>query len=333
MLQAAGLTTEEERVYRHLVSVESAPAADVAARTGLAAADTERLLAGLERRGLVSRADGDADADVFAANPPDVALLPRLQRQERELEQARSVLTELLETYRGTRRRHDAGQLIELVTGTAALRHYVWQLQAGARSEMMWFCKAQYVAMPSSDNDAEFDALARGVRYRVVYERDYFEDPGSVDSLVAGVRAGEHARSVPALPLRMAVADREVAVCPLVPGGPSGSPQEPTAAVVRASSLLDALIALFESYWETAVPLRVTHDGALTGTEGETESLSATDRQLLSLLVAGVADKAIATQLQISRRTVQRRVQHLMDLTGAATRMQLAWQAARRGLV
>ncbi|WP_374099643.1 helix-turn-helix domain-containing protein [Streptomyces sp. I4(2020)] len=57
----------------------------------------------------------------------------------------------------------------------------------------------------------------------------------------------------------------------------------------------------------------------------------ATDRRLLALLVAGVADKAVATRMGLSRRTVQRRIQRLMELAGATTRMQLAWQAARRG--
>ncbi|MEO3754034.1 helix-turn-helix domain-containing protein [Streptomyces sp. B6B3] len=335
MLAAAGLTPDEEAVYRYLVSVESASAADVAARTGLGPERAETVLLGLERQGLLGRSG--RDPVTFAASPPDVSLLPRLQRHAHALDQARAATGELLEAYRATRRRHDPGQLIELVTGADSLRRYLEQLQGGARHEMMWFCRAHYVAMPSSDNDAEFAALERGVRYRVVYERAYFEDPGSVDSLVAGVRSGEQARSVPALPLRMAIADREVAVCPLVPGGPGGSPEEPTAAVVRSGSLLDALIALFERYWDDAVPLRVSPSGALTGTEGVPrageERLSPTDRQLLSLLVAGVADKAIASQLQLSRRTVQRRVQHMMEVTGAATRMQLAWQAARRGLV
>ncbi|MFD7283573.1 LuxR C-terminal-related transcriptional regulator [Streptomyces sp. NPDC059862] len=73
-----------------------------------------------------------------------------------------------------------------------------------------------------------------------------------------------------------------------MPVGPQGSPDQPTTALVRDSSLLDAL-------------------------------------------VAGVADKAIASQMGLRRRTVQRRIQSLMTRAGAGTRMQLAWQAARRG--
>jgi DNA-binding CsgD family transcriptional regulator len=168
------------------------------------------------------------------------------------------------------------------------------------------------------------------VRYRVLYEKAFFDDEGAVDNVVAGVRAGEVARAVPHLPLRLAIADRSVAVFPLVAGGPHGSPEEPTTALVRDSNLLAALIALFERYWEDAVPLRVDGSDALSGTDGAgpAEALSPTDRKLLSLLVAGVADKAIASQMGLSRRTVQRRIQAMMERAGAETRMQLAWHAA-----
>ncbi|SCD78968.1 hypothetical protein GA0115245_116164 [Streptomyces sp. di188] len=144
------------------------------------------------------------------------------------------------------------------------------------------------------------------------------------------MKAGELARAVPHLPLRPAVADRAVAICPLVPDGPDGSPEEPTSGLIRDSNLLAALV---ERYWEDAVPLDVDDTGAVAGTDaaGPPDPLGATDRRLLALLVAGVADKAVATRRGFSRRTVQRRIQRLMELAGATTRMQLAWQAVRRG--
>lgn len=331
MLEAAGLTPAEEAVYRLLVTTPAVSAAEIAEQSGLAPGDIARILAALTAKGLASGTDRAPHS--FAATPPDVALLPHLQRQSDALDQARAAVTDLLETYRRTRRRRDPDQLIEVITGAEAMRQHLRQIQDSARHEMLWFCKAQYVAMPSGSNRAEFDALARGVRYRVLYERAFFDDSGAVDNVVEGVRAGEIARAVPHLPLRLAVADRAIAICPLVPGGPSGGSEEPTAALVRGSSLLDALVALFERYWEDAVPLHVSESGTVSGTDGSAHGheLSTTDRQLLSLLVAGVADKAIASQMGLSRRTVQRRIQAMMALAGATTRMQLAWQAARRG--
>ncbi|WP_329454967.1 helix-turn-helix domain-containing protein [Streptomyces sp. NBC_01497] len=333
MLEAAGLTDADEAVYRLLVTLPAASASEVAERCGLAPGAAGLALDALIAKGLASRTDSAPYA--FAATPPDVALLPHLQRRAEALDQARTAVNDLLETYRHTRRRRDAGQLIEVITGADALRQHLRRIQDAAREEMLWFCKAQYVAMPSGSNRAEYDALARGVRYRVLYERAFFDDEGAVENVAEGARAGEVARSVPHLPLRLAVADRSIAICPLVPGGPSGSSEEPTTALVRDSSLLEALVALFERYWEDGVPLLFDTAREPLGDalgEGAGGALpSATDKRLLSLLVAGVTDKAVASQLALSRRTVQRRVQAMMELAGAATRMQLAWQAARRG--
>lgn len=331
VLEIAGLSPDEESVYALLVTFGRAGAADLAERDGMPVERMDRVLESLTAKGLASPTYGVPR--LYQAAPPDVALLPRLKRSAEALDLAQHEAARLIESYRDTMRRRDAGQLLEVITGAEALRQHLRQIQTSVREEMLWFCKAQYVAMPSGSNTEEFEALARGVRYRVLYEKAFFDDEGAVDNVVAGVRAGEVARAVPQLPLRLAIADRAVAVFPLVAGGPHGSPEEPTTALVRDSNLLAALIALFERYWEDAVPLDVDDSGELSGTDGPAapDALAPTDRRLLSLLVAGVADKAIASQMQLSRRTVQRRIQGMMERANAATRMQLAWQAARRG--
>ncbi|MFB7493401.1 helix-turn-helix domain-containing protein [Streptomyces sp. NPDC056161] len=330
VLEAVGVSQEQAAVYHMLVTAGGATAEDVALRTGMDVLDGTGVLETLVRQGLASHTDGTPR--VFRAVPPDVALLPRIKNSAQALDAARAEADRLLEAHRETMRRHDAGQLFEVITGAEALRQRLKRIQATAREEMLWFCKAQYVAMPSGSNTDEFEALARGVRYRVLYEKAFFDDEGTVDNVVAGVRAGENARAVPELPLRLAIADRSVAIFPLVPGGPNGSPEQPTTALVRDGNLLSALSALFESYWENAVPLSVSDVDGLTRHDAATHpSLSPADSRLLSLLIAGVPDKAIASQMGLSRRTVQRRVQSLMEQAGAGSRVQLAWQAARRG--
>ncbi len=225
MLEAAGLTVVEETVYRLLVGAVTASAHELAQQSELPHDTLEAVLAALTGKGLASPTDHVPPQ--YSAVPPDVALLPRLQRRTDELDKARSTVTDLLDLYRSTRRRQDAGQLIEVITGAESLRQHLRQMQDNASHEMLWFCKAQYVAMPSGSNRAEYDALARGVRYRVLYEQAFFDDDHAVDNVIEGVRAGEIARSVPHLPLRLAVADRAIAICPLVPGGPQGSPASP----------------------------------------------------------------------------------------------------------
>lgn len=57
------------------------------------------------------------------------------------------------------------------------------------------------------------------------------------------------------------------------------------------------------------------------------------DRQVLGFLLAGHTDVSVARQLGRSLRWVQRRVRLMMDAAGVRTRLQLGWEARRRGWV
>ena len=95
--------------------------------------------------------------------------------------------------------------------------------------------------------------------------------------------------------------------------------------MVHASGLLDALVALFERMWAQASPLLLGADGA-----PELGSpLSGPDRRLLSLMLAGRTDEAIAHHLAVSRRTVQRHISELQERAGAKNRLDLVWLAAK----
>lgn len=323
MLEAIGLTADQERVYRAVLTTDRAGPDDVAERVCLDVGAVVAALSSLHGLGLLSKAAPNRPE--YTPVPPDAAFGPLLLRGQEALEAARGSVHELVEAYRDGARRRDSARLVEVITGAAAIRQQIANLQLGARHDLRWFCRAGHVAMPSEDNTEEFEALARGVEYRVLYETALVEEPGMIANIERGVRHGELARATSALPVRLMIADSAVALCPLVQHTANGA--EPTAALVHDSSLLAALIALFEAYWERGSPLRF--DGAPAGRLAST--ISADERQLLSLLVAGVTDKAIATQLRVSQRTVQRRIHDLMLRGGASTRMQLAWEASRLG--
>jgi DNA-binding NarL/FixJ family response regulator len=93
--------------------------------------------------------------------------------------------------------------------------------------------------------------------------------------------------------------------------------------------MLDALLALFDRVWRDGLPLVLGADGVVEGSTGD--GLPELDARILGLLLAGLTDQAVANQLGLSMRTVQRRVRALMDRVAAETRLQLGFQAARRG--
>ncbi|GAA0490079.1 transcriptional regulator [Paractinoplanes deccanensis] len=307
------LSTAEQHAYRVLVRMAGATAGDLADQDGLSPAEARDVLESLHGKGLATA------GPTFHALPADVALGDALLREQQALESARQMVAALSEEYRSNTRRRSAEHLVEIVVGARALRERLREMQDSAEEEILWFCRANPIAMQGPENTEENSALERGVRYRAIYERELLEKPGELDSIVEAIGLGEQSRTLPTLPVRLAIADHRLAVCPLVPDAARGVGQ-PTAALIRPSELLDALVALFESYWDRATPL--LPDG------GAAEE---PDRLLLSLFVSGMPDKSIATQLGVSRRTVQRRLDRLMDIAGVDTRPGLAFQAARRG--
>ncbi|MQY40314.1 hypothetical protein SRB17_83470 [Streptomyces sp. RB17] len=315
MLGVLGLSDDEERVYRVIVSGYRSAPEEVAAQLGLPASEVVPVLQILLDKRFISRTSG-----YFVPTPPDVALGPLLVDGQAELERARAAVAQLAQEYRSSALLRDSTQLVEVLTGAEAIRQQALSLQRDAREEMLWFCRDEPIAMTAGENDEEFRALARGVRYQVIYESALLDAPGATADLAKGLRAGERARSISRLPIRLAIADRSVALCPLG----DETTGEPTAALVRGTSLLVALISLFETHWERATPVRVD---SLDG-DGP---FDADERELLSLLIGGMSDKSIAKQLRVSPRTVQRRVHDLMRRAHARGRMQLAWQACKLG--
>ncbi|MER7246583.1 helix-turn-helix domain-containing protein [Kribbella sp. NPDC000426] len=315
------LDAREEQTYRLLVGLSAARAAELAEVAELPQHEADEVLQRLQAKGLVTVQA--ADEPVFSPLPPDVAFGTTLLRRQESLEAARKTVAALSEEFRASASRRDAHHLVEVIIGATTLRERLRDLQNAAREEILWFCRANPLAMQGAENTEEYGALSRGVRYRAIYERALIETPGELDSIAEGVSWGEEARVLPTLPVRIAIVDRSTAICPLVRDDESIG--EPSAAIINRGQLLDALLALFESYWELATPVRLQSDEA-----EPTEGLDDSERLLLSLLVAGVPDKSIANQLGISRRTVQRRLDRLMALAGVDTRTGLAFQAAKR---
>lgn len=327
MFEAVGLGQPEGQTYRTLLRVATASAEELAEQLDLPAAEVAAHLHEMERKGLVSRAPNRRSR--FRATPPELAFGPVLRNRQQELASMQDTIGRLTEEYRSRATRHDAAELIEVVYGREAIAQRFAQLQLSARREVVALMREPSFAVAAKENSAEHTALAGGVEYRVVYDAALLELPGDPWQIAQSIRSGEQARVTTDVPVKMVLVDRSLAVVPLES---VRSPGEPSAILVHASGLLDALAALFEMIWAAATPLHATPEGGLP-TERPSSMPSEQDKQLLSLLLAGLTDQAIALQLGTSMRTVQRRVRDLIELAGVRTRLQLAWQAAYRGWI
>ncbi|MFI9271574.1 helix-turn-helix domain-containing protein [Kitasatospora sp. NPDC052896] len=310
-----GLTADQELLYLHLLSAPSGTAQQLGAALGVGTDRAVTALEGLADCGLLER-PGTA-GPVWSVAAPDVALEELLLRREVELRRTRGRINELMRNYRSSRPASSAGELVEVITGRDSVAELWRTLQLGVRTQLRILDKPPYIRR--SDPELELAALARGVQIRAVYESRVLREAERMAEIRTFAEAGEQARVLPELPLKLAVVDDRWALLPV-----SAGTELQSVLLVRPSSLLAALTGLFELYWSRAMRLPAP-DSAQPPQDRH--------GQLLALLAAGLTDESIARQLGVSTRTVQRWVRELMDRFGARTRFQAGIQAARADLL
>jgi sugar-specific transcriptional regulator TrmB len=207
MLTALGLAQDEERLYRVLVTLPGpVTAAELEARAGLPAATVSTLLESLTVRGLALLESGG-----YAVALPAVALGALLRQQRDDLRSAETELVALAEAHRLATIGRNAGDVIEVITGTDAVRQRFAQVQHAARMEVRSMVVPNATVVPPGENSAEPVSLARGVRYRVIIDRAFLEMPGGNQIIAEGIEEGEEVRFVDRIPIKMIIADRELA--------------------------------------------------------------------------------------------------------------------------
>lgn len=324
MLDALGLDNLEEAVYRQLVGAPSANLEELAEAADLDTYAVSAVLSALEGKGLVARAS--AGQDRYVASPPAVALGALLVQRQDELRRAQVEMTELAGLYRGSVARRDVADVVDVVHGTEAIAQRFAQLQYSAKKCIQALQKPQAAVVTREDADeAERAAIERGVRHDIVLERSVFDTPGIYETIDSGLEIGIELRVVPSVPLRAFIVDREIALIPLM-NSEHNTVQD--ALLLHPSGLLDAIIALFDLIWTSAPKLVATPEGTV---ETAADRLEPLDTKVLSLLLAGLTDASIGAQLGLSLRTVQRRVRQMMDRARVDTRLQLGYEAGRRG--
>lgn len=330
-LTALGVDPFDEQVYRTLLTCADAAPATVAAKLSTAEAKVDRAFGRLRTLGLVTRMSGRRRR--YTAVDPEAAVEALVRERSAELEQARGSVLALSSMFHAARRQAGAGSTIELLNGPEEQGRWFVRLQHQVQSEMMVLDRPPYVL--AAVNPVEPVRLASGVTWRAIYAPEALEVPGALDEINDLTSRGEQGRVLPGLPLKLAIADRRIALLPL-----SLDVGHAQGLVVRESTLLDALVELFEAYWRQAVPIGgiaddgdgpPADDGA--GGVGGGDLPDAEDRQLAQLLAAGLTDSAIARQLGWSTRTMRRRTRRLFDHLGATNRLQAGVQAARRGWI
>ncbi|WP_410657228.1 helix-turn-helix transcriptional regulator [Amycolatopsis sp. lyj-112] len=263
---------------------------------------------------------GTEGAGYVPANPSE-ALTALTTRRQAELHDARIAVQT---AYRTFRRAHSgiphAQDLLEVITGEAIvprLQHLVTLV----RHQVRRLDSPPYFS-GGHRNLLEEEQLQRGISYRCVYSGASLGDPGYfAGNIVPCLRAGEQARLLPELPVKLTLYDDRAATIALTI---RETDRNQSIVIVRPCSLFSALEGLFETSWAAAIPL--DQHGQASG-----QPIRPIERDLLILLAAGSKDDEIAAELGISRRTLFRYLENLMGRAGVSSRFQLGVFAAHNG--
>lgn len=144
--------------------------------------------------------------------------------------------------------------------------------------------------------------------------------PGLNSVLDARAATGEGHRISSGLPFTVFANDRGHAVLDLSDGP---DPEEIVGLSVTEPHVARAALALVETVW------RSSNSWQRGGGDGR----PARDRQIMQMLAGGATDSTIARTMDVSQRTVERRVRALMETLDSDTRFQAGVVAAKRGLI
>ncbi|MFI6154204.1 LuxR C-terminal-related transcriptional regulator [Kitasatospora sp. NPDC051170] len=259
-----------------------------------------------------------SDGSLSAVNPRSVtarigadlrAAGTRLLRQAEELP---DLLGDLTAAYDSAPRDHACTGSTHIVEGSENIRHRISQLSEELLHEALSVqpggARPPGAADDILDHSRRF--LGLGGSIRTLYESGARLDPGTVQLAARLTELGCHIRVAPfALP-KMMVFDRTVAV---IPAGADA------AAFVEDPATVAFLTEVFENYWRLA-------EGVNWSALADTPTDPATPEQVGPLLAQGLTQRAIATRLGLSERTVAAHIARLRELYDAETLFQLGWQ-------
>ncbi len=251
-LTRLGLTSYEARAYVALICRDSSSAAEVARVANLPRQRIYDVLGSLVGKGLASTRPGSQVR--YAAVAPEMAVERLMARQRAtvaDLERsAAEVVAGLAPEFAAGQGHTDPLEYIEVLRDRGAINERFADLQAQVKREILVFTKPPYARAPQ-DNVAGIEIIPKVVA-RSIYERSLFEDPEATDGVRRFVEAGEDARVVDELPLKLVIIDETIVMFGMA--DPVANSEALTIVVVEHPSLATVLKVAFDAIWENGAP-------------------------------------------------------------------------------
>jgi sugar-specific transcriptional regulator TrmB len=253
-----GLTTYEARAYLALVRRDAYTAAQVARQSGVPRQRIYDVLGTLVEKGLASTRPGNVVK--YAAIAPELAIERLVAAHRRGLvdleRDAAEVATTLGPQFTAGQTHSDPLDYIEILRDRGAINERFAELQAAVKREILVFTKPPY-ATPPQENDEGIQVTRTHVA-RSVYELSILDDPATTEGVRRFIEAGEEARFVEDIPLKLVIIDEATVMFGMQ--DPVAGPSELTIMVVEHPALARTLKISFQSVWDRGLTFDQAYD-------------------------------------------------------------------------
>lgn len=268
-LTELGLSQREARVYLVLLKKSDFTATELAKVSGIPRQKIYGILENLIKRGICVERSGRVKR--YKATAPESATRGLLERYRHDFESemrererlARELSKDLAEQYARNQGRVDPLEYITMVRDRQQILRHWKLLQGGAQQEICSFNKAPFAAPFAENIEDENAVLKSGVKIRAIYELEVTQSVDYVEALKCWIAAGEDARVIQELPMKLAIFDEQITMVPL--DDPISLTPSLTTMVINHAGFARAQKAVFESYWERAVPFHKIKTSGATG--------------------------------------------------------------------
>ncbi|CAM5503203.1 hypothetical protein SAVIM338S_03651 [Streptomyces avidinii] len=264
---------------------------------------------------------------VTAVSPSETSISTLNAHESRLLEERRrlSLLRDQIQSLSSVYAHAGAGKApaLEWITSVSTIRETLTQLAVTCKEEVL---AAQPGGPRPKDELTEsagrdLDLLGRGIKLRTLYQYSARFDADTSQHAALLTSHGAQIRTITGGLMRLLVFDRETAVIPL--GDTSGG-----AVLIRDAGICTFMVQVFELLWVRGEAIDQGRDRPVVQ-----DLTDQTKQAIMSLLIAGADDRAVARTLGISVRTCQRHVSDIMARVGAESRLQLGYLIREKNLV
>lgn len=248
-----GLTQYEARVYLALIRRDASTPGEVATLAGVPRPRIYDVLHSLVAKGLAAERPGRT-AKYLAISPADaMERLVAARRQSMDLVEAlaRAVTDELTPAFEEGQSHDSPLDYIEVIRDPETIARRFVELEGQVTQEMLAFSKSP--AALRVDHNTAGIALAAMHPLRSVYEFSVLEDPVQREGVRRFVLAGEQARFVAELPMKLALMDERTVMFAMP--DPVAGKDDLTTVIIDHPALAKVLKIAFEAVWETGVDI------------------------------------------------------------------------------